>query len=313
MPRMLRVRDLAKSFGERRAVDGITIEIAAGEVYGLLGPNGAGKTTSISMIAGVLPRDSGSVLIDGIDLDDGPRARARLGLVTQGVTLYQDLTGRENLRFWGQLYDLRGAALDRAVDAGLEAVGLTDRAKDRVSAYSGGMQRRLNLAAGLLHRPSVLILDEPTVGVDPQSRAAIFELIERMRDQGMAVLYTTHYMEEAERLCSRIGVIDGGRIVAEGTKGELISRLGREVRVELSFEKPALALQAAGLLDGLDGIARTVQSNSHLVAFVDDGRRRLPALLSKLLANALEPTTLELRAPDLEDVFLELTGKALRD
>jgi ABC-2 type transport system ATP-binding protein len=175
------------------------------------------------------------------------------------------------------------------------------------------MQRRLNLAAGLLHRPRVLILDEPTVGVDPQSRAAIFQLIERLRDDGMAVLYTTHYMEEAERLCSRIGVIDRGRIVAEGTKAELVARLGREVRVEFAFDGPELALRAAALLESVDGVARTAQSNSHLVAFVDDGRRRMPALLSKLLASALEPTSLELRSPDLEDVFLELTGKALRD
>jgi ABC-2 type transport system ATP-binding protein len=310
---MLNVALLAKSFGDRRAVDSVSFEIAPGEVYGLLGPNGAGKTTSISMIAGVLPRDGGTVTIDGIDLDQGPRARARLGLVTQGVTLYQDLTGRENLRFWGQLYDLSGAALDRAVDVGLADVGLTDRANDPVSTYSGGMQRRLNLAAGLLHRPRVLILDEPTVGVDPQSRAAIFQLIERLRDDGMAVLYTTHYMEEAERLCSRIGVIDRGRIVAEGTKAELVARLGREVRVEFAFDGPELALRAAALLESVDGVARTAQSNSHLVAFVDDGRRRMPALLSKLLASALEPTSLELRSPDLEDVFLELTGKALRD
>jgi ABC-2 type transport system ATP-binding protein len=310
---MLQVTDLAKSFGDRLAVDRVTFEIAAGEVYGLLGPNGAGKTTSISMISGILPRDSGSVVIDGINLDEGPAARARLGLVTQSVTLYQDLTGRENLRFWGQLYDLSGRELNAAVDDGLKAVGLTDRAGDAVSTYSGGMQRRLNLAAGLLHRPAVLILDEPTVGVDPQSRSAIFELIERLRDDGMAVLYTTHYMEEAERLCARIGVIDSGKIVAEGTKGDLIARLGREVRVELTFEKPELALRAAGLLERVEGVARTLQSNSHLVAFVDDGRRRLPSLLSKLIESNLEPTTLELRSPDLEDVFLELTGKALRD
>jgi len=310
---MLRVSGLVKSFGDRRAVDGVSFEIGRGEVYGLLGPNGAGKTTSISMIAGVLPRDAGSIVVDGVDLDEGPVARARLGLVTQGITLYQDLTGRENLRFWGRLYDLSGAELEKAVDAGLAEVGLTDRGDDSVSAYSGGMQRRLNLAAGLLHRPSVLVLDEPTVGVDPQSRAAIFELIERIRDDGMGVLYTTHYMEEAERLCARIGVIDSGRIVAEGTKSDLVARLGPEVRVELSFETPAMAERAAVLLEQVEGVARTVRSDGHLVAFVDDGRRRLPALMSKLLAGDLEPSSLELRSPDLEDVFLELTGKALRD
>ena len=310
---MLRVEGLRKSFGERVAVDGVGFEIRAGEVYGLLGPNGAGKTTSISMIAGVLSRDAGSITIDGLDLDVGPPARARLGLVTQGVTLYDDLTGRENLRFWGQLYDLSGAELDGAVDRALDAVGLRDRADDRVGAYSGGMQRRLNLAAGLVHEPRLLILDEPTVGVDPQSRAKIFELIERLQSEGLAVLYTTHYMEEAERLCDRIGIIDAGRIVAEGTQRELVARLGREVRVELGFDRPGGASLAEQRLADAPGVARTLRDDGHLVAFVDDGRKRLPGLLSRLLEAELEPSTLELRAPDLEDVFLELTGKALRD
>jgi ABC-2 type transport system ATP-binding protein len=309
---MLRVEGLRKRYGARVAVDGVSFEVAPGEIYGLLGPNGAGKTTTISMIAGVLPRDGGAVAVDGIDLDRGPPARARLGLVTQGVTLYPDLSGRENLRFWGRLYGLAGDALARAVEGGLDAVALRERGDEPVGAYSGGMQRRLNLAAGLLHEPSVLILDEPTVGVDPQSRAAIFDLLERRRDEGAAVLYTTHYMEEAERLCGRIGIMDGGRIVAEGTRRELVARLGRELRLELAFAAAERATEAAERLAALAGTLRTACDGGVLRAFVDDARR-LPALLAALLEGGLEPTALEVRAPDLEDVFLELTGRGLRD
>src|SRR5215467_6489614 len=197
---MLSVRGLSKRFGERVAVDGVTFAIASAEIYGLLGPNGAGKTTSISMIAGILARDAGEITIDSIDIDAGPAARALIGIVPQAITLYLDLTARENLDFWGRMYDLSGAALRDAIDGALDAVGLTRRADDIVGTYSGGMQRRLNLACGVLHRPKLVILDEPTVGVDPQSRSAIFDLVERLRKAGTAILYTTHYMEEAERM-----------------------------------------------------------------------------------------------------------------
>jgi ABC-2 type transport system ATP-binding protein len=310
---MLRVRGLRKRFGARSAVDGVSFEIAPGEIYGLLGPNGAGKTTIISLVSGILPRDAGEVQIDGLDLDAGPPARARLGLVPQSVTLYPDLSGRENLRFWGRLYDLRRRALDDAVDEALAAIGLAERADDRVATYSGGMARRLNLAAGLLHRPALLILDEPTAGVDPQSRSAIFELIEKKRDAGVAVLYTTHYMEEAERLCGRIGILDEGRLVAEGTRDALVASLGREARVELAFGRPGELARAAEVVPGVAGVARVSRAESQLVVYVDDGPRRLPGLWTRLLEAGLEPTGTALRTPDLEDVFLALTGRALRD
>jgi ABC-2 type transport system ATP-binding protein len=313
MAGMLVARGLRKRFGTRTAVDDLSFEIAPGEIYGLLGPNGAGKTTSISMLSGVLPRDAGEILVDGLDLDAGPAVRARIGLVPQSVTLYPDLSGRENLRFWGRLYDLRGSALDAAVDAALAAVGLAERADDRVAAYSGGMARRLNLAVGILHRPALLILDEPTAGVDPHSRSAIFELIERQRDAGVAVLYTTHYMEEAERLCGRIGILDEGRLVTEGTRDALVASLGREARVELGFARPGELARAAGLLAGVAGVARAAETDGRLVVFVDDGPRRMPALWARLLDAGLEPSAMALRAPDLEDVFLSLTGRALRD
>jgi ABC-2 type transport system ATP-binding protein len=309
----LSVRDLRKRFAQRLAVDGVGFEIEGGEVYGLLGPNGAGKTTTICMIAGILSRDGGSVRVCGLDLDAGPPARRRIGLVPQEITLYPDLTGRENLEFWGRLYELRGAALRAATDAGLAAVGLAERADELAGTYSGGMLRRLNLVAGILHRPDVLIFDEPTAGVDPQSRSAIFELVEGLRARGAAILYTTHYMEEAERLCDRIGVIDAGRIVAEGTRAELVARLGRDVRIEVSLERTDGLAAAAELTRGLAGVQDARVRDGRLQIFADHGARRLPALLGALLEGSHVATAVEVFEPDLEDVFLHLTGRALRD
>ncbi|MEX0869182.1 MAG: ABC transporter ATP-binding protein, partial [Nitriliruptoraceae bacterium] len=219
MPTVLECTNLARAFGDVQAVSDVSFTVGAGETYGLLGPNGAGKTTSISMIAGSLAAHEGSVTLDGQHVTPDARAVKRaIGLVPQDLAVYPDLTARENLSFFGRLYDLRGNSLADRVSAVLEVVGLAERADDRVSTYSGGMKRRLNIAIGLLHRPRVLILDEPTVGVDPQSRNAILDAVDSLATDGMAVVYTTHYMEEAERLCDRIGIIDQGRIVAEGTR-----------------------------------------------------------------------------------------------
>ncbi len=310
---LLSVRGLRKCFGERVAVDDVGFAIKAGEIYGLLGPNGAGKTTSISMIAGILARDAGEVEIDGIAIDAGPPARARVGIVPQAITLYLDLTARENLYFWGRMYDLRGDKLRRAVEEALQAVGLTKRADDIVSTYSGGMQRRLNLACGLLHQPRLLILDEPTVGVDPQSRSAIFELVEHLRDEGTAILYTTHYMEEAERLCSRIGIIDTGKLIAEGTRSELVADLGREVRIEIGLEHDDGLGRAVSVVTGLEGVHSATVVDERLHVFADEGAHRLPALLTALLDVGLVVASVKVVEPNLEDVFLRLTGRALRD
>ncbi len=310
---MLVARGLRKSFGERVAVDGVAFRIEPGEIYGLLGPNGAGKTTCISMIAGILPRDAGHVEIAGIDLDTGPPARARLGLVPQNITLYDDLTGRENLTFWGRMYDLRGDELSAATDRVLAAIGLKDRADDLVRTYSGGMQRRLNLGAGILHGPSVLILDEPTVGVDPQSRSALFDLIEGLRDDGVAVLYTTHYMEEAERLCSRIGIIDHGKLIAEGTRAELVGSLGAEVRIEVGFEPAQNPAHAEPVALKVPGVLRALVLDERLHVFANDGAGIVPGLLRALLDASLGPASVRVVEPDLEQVFLHLTGRALRD
>ena len=310
---MLRAEGLRKRFGDREAVAGVGFHIEAGEIYGLLGPNGAGKTTTISMITGVLPRDEGTVVVDGIDLDEGPPARRRIGLVPQSITLYQDLTARENLYFWGRMYELRGADLAAAVESGLEAVSLADRADERVGTFSGGMQRRLNLVAGLLHDPALLTLDEPTAGVDPQSRSAIFDLLERLRDDGMAILYPTHYMEEAERLCDRVGIIDNGRLIAEGTRRELVAQLGEQARIELSFGAVRALERTEAIAKTVDGVHRAHWTGEHLAVFADDGSRCMPGLLSALIEAALPPTRIEVVETDLEDVFLELTGRELRD
>jgi len=313
MSLILSVRGLRKHFGERVAVDGVGFAIKAGEIYGLLGPNGAGKTTSISMIAGILARDTGEVEIDGINIDAGPPARARVGIVPQAITLYLDLTARENLHFWGRMYDLRGDRLRRVVEEALQAVGLTQRADDIVSTYSGGMQRRLKLACGILHQPKLLILDEPTVGVDPQSRSAIFELVERLRDEGTAILYTTHYMEEAERLCTRIGIMDMGKLIAEGTRSELVAGLDQETRIEVGLERDEELDRAVSVVTGIEGIHVAAVMNDHLHVFAHEGARRLPALLTALLDAGLAAASVKVVEPNLEDVFLRLTGRALRD
>jgi linearmycin/streptolysin S transport system ATP-binding protein len=310
---VLACRDLRKRYGERLAVDGVGFQVAAGETYGLLGPNGAGKTTTISMICGLLRRDGGEVTVAGVSLDRDPGAvKAAIGYVPQDVALYQDLTGRENLRFWARMYGLAGGELADRVDRALTVVGLTERAGDKVAAYSGGMQRRLNIAAGLLHRPRLLVLDEPTVGVDPQSRNAILENVEALGGEGVAVLYTTHYMEEAERLCDRVGIIDQGRLIAEGTRRELVATIGERDRIELAASGDLVGLAAAArrTLDGVDE-ATVVPGGLHLVG--RDGRRLLPRLLELAEQAGVEVTSVEVVEPDLEAVFLHLTGKALRD
>ena len=224
---ILDVRDLHKTFDEHEVVRGVSFHIDAGEIFGLLGPNGAGKSTTINMLATYLKPTKGTATVAGIPISETERVKRSIGLVPQEIALYKDLTADENMHFFGEVYGLHGAALNARIDELLDRVGLLDRRNGKVDNFSGGMQRRLNLAAGLIHNPPLLMLDEPTVGVDPQTREAIFELAEQLRDNGTAILYTTHYMEEAERLCDRIAIIDEGLIVAEGTLSELL-----EMRVE---------------------------------------------------------------------------------
>lgn len=311
-PVVLRAKGLRKRFGERQAVDDVSFEIHAGETYGLLGPNGAGKTTTISMVCGLLERDEGEVLLDDHPIDVGAvAAKAGLGYVPQELAIYPDLTARENLRFFGQLNGLGGAGLKRRVGEVLELTGLADRADERTAQFSGGMQRRLNIGIGLLHRPHLLLLDEPTVGVDPQSRNAILESIAELGRSGMAILYTTHYMEEAERLCHRIGIIDEGRIKAEGTRRELIALVGQRDRIRLPATGDlAAAAAAAGSLDGIVGTA-VADDGIELLAVEASGL--LPRLLAAVADAGATVKGVDVIEPDLEAVFLHLTGKALRD
>ncbi|HEX6140859.1 MAG TPA: ABC transporter ATP-binding protein [Candidatus Limnocylindria bacterium] len=303
--------DLRKRFGERVAVDGVGFQIAPGETYGLLGPNGAGKTTTISMICGVLARDGGEVLVDGKPLGPGTTAlKGAIGYVPQDLAIYPDLSARENLRFFGRLYGMQGAALRQRVDEVLEIIGLVDRAAERTERFSGGMKRRLNIGIGLLHRPRLLILDEPTVGVDPQSRNAILSSVEALGAQGLGILYTTHYMEEAERLCQRVGIIDQGRIIAEGTRRELVALVGGIDRVELTATGD-LAGGAAAVHE-LPAVQDVSVREGGMDLLVRDARTILPQLLDAV-GQDVTIRSVEVIEPDLEAVFLHLTGKALRE
>jgi linearmycin/streptolysin S transport system ATP-binding protein len=309
---VLACADLRKRFGDRVAVDGVGFEIRPGETYGLLGPNGAGKTTTISMICGLLPADGGEVLVAGRRVDPhATAARAAIGFVPQEIAIYPDLTARENLRFFGRLYGLSGKALDHRCDEVLEIVDLADRADERTEHYSGGMKRRLNIGLGLLNLPELLVLDEPTVGVDPQSRNAILGSVERFGEQGMAVLYTTHYMEEAERLCDRIGIVDQGELKAEGTRGELVALVGEHDRVRLAGSGTLDA--AAAACEALPAVQTASVSDGSLDLIVDGARGMLPELLAVATAAGAAVKSVDVEEPDLEAVFLQLTGRALRD
>ena len=309
---VLECRDLKKSFGDNAAVKGVGFYIAEGETYGLLGPNGAGKTTTISMVTGLLERDSGEVFVDGKPLTTtSVDAKREIGLVPQDLAIYPDLTAKENLIFFGKLYEMSGNDLKNRVAEVLEIIGLTDRADDRTDEFSGGMKRRLNIGIGLLHKPRLLLLDEPTVGVDPQSRNAILESVEHLSDEGMAVLYTTHYMEEAERLCDRVGIIDLGLIKAEGTRRELVQMVGERDRVRL---------QASGTLEaGVEALASlpAVQKagvrDGGVEMVVDDAGQWLVEILAKVSGAGVTITSVDVDEPNLESVFLHLTGRALRD
>ncbi|MGW0806382.1 ATP-binding cassette domain-containing protein [Nonomuraea sp. NPDC002799] len=307
---ILKCRDLRKTFGDLVAVDNVSFTIGAGETYGLLGPNGAGKTTTISMIAGILARDGGEVTVAGRPHHTtSTQGKRQIGYVPQDLALYPDLTARENLRFFARMYGLRRAAARPRIAEVLESVGLTDRADEAVQRYSGGMKRRLNIGVGLLHRPPLLILDEPTAGVDPQSRNAILESVSALAADGVAVLYTTHYMEEAERLCDRIGIIDLGRIRAEGTRRELVGLVGELDRITLTAEGAG----AVPALEALAEVRRTSSGEGHVEVMVEDARRALPRILAAATEAGVVVRAVEVHEPNLESVFLHLTGKALRD
>jgi len=309
---VLECRGLRRYFGKIVAVDGVGFHIDPGETYGLLGPNGAGKTTTISMVTGLLERDAGEVTVAGEPMTThSVRAKSALGYVPQDLAIYPDLSGRENLMFFARLYGMSTAQAKSRSDEVLALTGLADRAGDQTKQYSGGMKRRLNIGIGLLHRPRLLILDEPTVGVDPQSRNAILESVEGLSGAGMAVLYTTHYMEEAERLCDRIGIIDHGKLIAEGTRAELVSMVGEGDQVRLAATGN-LAGAAAGLA-ARSWVRQAKALDGSIDLVVDKARSELPAILTDVATAGATVRSVEVTEPDLEAVFLHLTGRALRD
>ncbi len=282
---MIVARGLRKAYGARVAVDDLSFEVATGETLGLLGPNGAGKSTIISMLVGAVAADAGSVVIDGATDPRRPAVRRRLGLAPQALAIYDELTAEENLAFFAQLYGLRGAARRERVEIALELAGLADRRRERARNFSGGMQRRLNIAAALVHDPSVILLDEPTVGVDPQSRNHIFAAIERLKRAGRTILYTTHYMEEAERLCDRVAIVDRGRLLAIGTVDELVAAHGGACIVEAEIGERTVRIETRDPFGEVARLAGEGGAFKHL----------------------------RVDRPDLEAVFLALTGHSLRD
>lgn len=310
---VLSAERLVKRFGDLTAVDDVSFAIRPGETYGLLGPNGAGKTTIINMVAGLVPADSGSVDVAGIRMDPaGIAAKRHLGLVPQELAIYPDLTARENLNFFGRLQGLSRKELSSRVKTILDLLGLMERADEQTKKYSGGMKRRLNIGIGLLHRPGLLILDEPTVGVDPQSRNSILEAVGNLSTEGTAVLYTTHYMEEAERLCDRIAILDQGQVQAEGTRDELITLTGGVDRISLTGTGRITA--AAEALGSLDGVHRVTDSGgTELILTVTDGAALLAGIVTTAARSGMTLASVSVTRPDLESVFLHLTGKALRD
>lgn len=303
---------MRKLFGELAAVNDISLTARPGEIFGLLGPNGAGKTTTINCICGLLTPSAGHVRVMGYDVvQQGVEARRALGIVPQEIALYDDLSAIENLQYWGGVQGMRNPELRRRVQEVLDLTGLQDRAREPVKRFSGGMKRRLNFACGMIHQPKVLLLDEPTVGVDPQSRVRLLELVRAQAAAGACVLYTTHYMEEAESLCDQLAIVDHGRVIAQGTLPALRSLLGERDMLRLAgvFD-PESARAAASALGGIEIIQA---DQSLLILALQDASRRLPAIFTALAAAGAEIRGTTLNQPSLETLFIKLTGKELRE
>ncbi len=308
----IEVNGLTKSYGGLKAVDEVSFSVDKGEVFGLLGPNGAGKSTLISMITTLLKPDSGSITVNGYKLNgENSEIRKILGLVPQEIALYPTLTARENLNFWGRMYGLKGSLLKDRVEEALEIAGLKDREKDRVDSYSGGMKRRINIAAALLHKPGVLIMDEPTVGIDPQSRNHILETVLKLNSEGMTVIYTSHYMEEVEFLCTRVAIVDHGKIIASGTKEELRKLVGDNDI--LNIEQTGINDKTIEMVKKLEGLKGISMEENKLKIITSDANTMLAKVISILDSQKCKIQSINLEQSNLESVFLHLTGRALRD
>ena len=308
----IEVLDLHKSFGENKAVQGVSFEVKQGEIFSLLGPNGAGKTTTISMLSCLLRPNEGDARIMGHSIiSDAMGVKSVLGVVPQELALYEDLTARENLSFWGKMYGLRGSKLKARVDEVLDVIGLRDRAGERVGKYSGGMKRRVNIGVALLHKPKVIYMDEPTVGIDPQSRRNILDSVVQLKNEGMTVLYTTHYMEESQELSDHIAIMDHGKLISYGTHDELVKLVGGQTRIDLTLNS-----DSAKIIDSwknIDGVSRVTSESGVISVLVADSNLVLPHLFEAAARLSVRITSVDIREPNLEAVFLHLTGRALRD
>src|SRR5262245_486960 len=296
------------------AVKDVSFDIESGEILSLLGPNGAGKTTTISIMSGLLGPTSGEVLIAGHSIHARPvDAKRLIGVVPDEIALYSTITARENLAFWGKMYGLRGQKLQQRIDAVLEIAGLTDRANEKVETFSGGMKRRLNIAAGLIHEPKIIFMDEPTVGIDPQSRRRILDTVIELNRQGLTVLYTTHYLEEAQELSNRVGIIDHGQLIAIGTQEELRKLVNNFDTIRLEVSSQMSNEETAGALSQLPGVHRAYSENGHIVLQTPDASLLLSSLVAQASRGGTSIKKLEIQESNLEAVFLHLTGRALRD
>ncbi len=314
MTSILEVHDLVKNYGDFTAVKGITFDIKDGEIFSLLGPNGAGKTTTVSVLSTLYTPTAGDAMLAGYSVTKEPMAvRKVIGVVPQDLALYEDLTAHENLIFWGQMYGLSGQILSNRVNEVLEQIGLTDKAKNRVKTYSGGMKRRVNIGVGLLHKPRLLFMDEPTVGIDPQSRRAILDTVKDLNRQGMTVLYTTHYMEEAQELSDRVGIIDHGELIALGTQKELTQQVGQSETLILHLADNDDPNALASSLNGLIGVQKAEATDHEVSVICPEAEDVLAAVVTKANERGIKIRSIDIREPNLEAVFLNLTGRALRD
>ena len=306
---MIQVKNISKSFDTIQAVKDISFHIKEGEIFGLLGPNGAGKSTTINMLSTILQSDSGSIFIAGIDVKLQTRScKELIGVVPQEISLYEELSAFDNLLFWGKLYAVEPKVLRSKIDSILELIGLLDRKNDLIKTFSGGMKRRINIAAAILHQPKVLFMDEPTVGIDPQSRNKIFEVIETLNKQGMTIVYTSHYMEEVERLCNRIAIVDSGEIIAQGTQQELQKLANVSEKIELEFE----VISKEIFQEFKNRVAYNVRQKKHAI-LIECTIKNLPEIITTCNALALKIKDINVQKANLETVFLSLTGKQLRD
>ena len=314
MSSILQASHLVKKYADFKAVDDISFEIEAGEIFSFLGPNGAGKTTTISMLSTLIPPSSGDAVIGGYSVIHEPMAvRQLIGVVPQDLALYEDLSARENLNFWGQMYGLSGKDLKQRVNEVLELIGMSEKANQRVKTYSGGMKRRVNIGVGLLHRPRLLFMDEPTVGIDPQSRRAILDSVKALNQAGMTVLYTTHYMEEAQELSNRVGIIDHGQIIALGTLAELPRQVGETDTLILHIGEEESPEPLLAVLRSLPGVLKADHTDHAIAIITANAEEILAPVITKANEAGVKIRSVDIQEPNLESVFLSLTGRALRD